>query len=214
MPPLLYMSITSKTEICRLAVSLLGNFEDVTDIETPDTKLEKRCLLWYDISRQNALKSAMPNFALRRRKVGKLQGTPAFGYAYEYEYPEDCLKLLGIDEISLRQDNYTVESNGARTVIQTDEDVNGLPIRFIGDETNVLLFSPDFKLLLAYTIAYNTSMAITADINKMQLIEQGLGKQMIRIAAMMSQENRPVKISNSKARAARTYDVSRNNTRR
>jgi hypothetical protein len=208
------MSITSETEICRLAVSLLGNFEDVTDIETAETKLEKRCLLWYDISRQNALKSAMPNFALRRRRVTKMNTTPAFGYAYEYEYPEDCLKLLGIDEISLRQDNYNVESNGARTVIQTDEDVNGLPIRFIGDETNVLLFSPDFKLLLAYTIAYNTSMAITADINKMQLIEQGLGKQMIRIAAMMSQENRPVKISNSKARAARTYDVSRNNTRR
>lgn len=208
------MSITSETEICRLAVSLLGNFEDVTDIETAETKLEKRCLLWYDISRQNALKSAMPNFALRRRRVTKLNTTPAFGYAYEYEYPEDCLKLLGIDETSLRQDNYNIESNGSRVVIQTDYDIDGLPIRFIGDEKEVLLYSPDFKLLLAYTIAYNTSMAITADINKMQLIEKGLGKQMIRLTAMMSQENRPVKISNSKARAARTYDVARNNTRR
>lgn len=209
------MSINSKTQICKLAVSTLGNYADVNDIETPTQSLETRCLLWYDISRQNALKRAMPNFALARRLVGKKNNTPVNGYAYAYEYPVDCLRLLGIGETYQKENNYNVELGLDGTMeIQTDEDYTGMPIRFIFDIETVNIFSPDFKILLAYEIARNLVLSVTDDLNKLQIIQKLMDDKIMSLTAMMAQENRPVKINNSKARTSRRFDVSRHNVKK
>lgn len=202
------MSITSKNEICNLALGHLGNFGTVSDIDTPTNDKEITFALWYDISRQALLKMVMPNFALARRLVSELVISIPFGYANAFEYPSDCLKVLGLGNIDQRADfTYSIEGN----VIYTDDDwEDGMQLRFIRDIIDVNAMSPEFKMLLSWYLAGNVAQDITQDANKVALIEKILPGKMSELSGLQAQENRPIRISNSLFKAARYADFSRN----
>lgn len=109
------MANNSENDLCNMALSHLGNVGSVNDIRNPSNSKERTFALWYDISRQTFLKMMMPNFALCRRVVARVNTTPPFGtdlgYQYAYEYPSDCLKALGLGEVALKEDNHAVEGN-------------------------------------------------------------------------------------------------------
>lgn len=195
---------TSKSEICNLALSRLGSFESVSDIDTPDNKVEKIFTKWYDTIRKKVLKSLIPNFAVEYRRVSQLADAPAFGYAYKYEYPNDCLKVLGIDEVEKKTNDYAVRGR----TIQTDlDDDDGLPIRFIKDITDVTWFNSDFITLLTWELAYAVCMEVTQDLERMIYMEKILPKKRAEMGAMDSQENAPVRINKSKWKKSRYTDV-------
>jgi len=158
------MAINSKVDLCNMSLGHLGNYGTITDIDTPTEDKEITFALWYDISRQTFLKMTMPNFALDRRVVSRRSTLPPFGtdlgYQYAYEYPNDCLKLLGIGEVMEKENNYAVEGRN----IWTDELYeNGLPIRFIKDITDVTVMSPEFKMTFSVYLASNVALEITQD---------------------------------------------------
>jgi len=204
------MAITSKVDICNLTLDILGNKDTVTNIETPTNGKELIFKLWYDICRQNVLKQMVPNFALERRVVSASSFVPAFGYSYAYEYPSDCLKLLGIGGVSEKANDYAVEGGYILTNTQYDE---GLPIRFIKDVESVVLMSAEFKTQLAWELADVTCMSITQDRNKATMVKQQLPLVRISNSGMNAQENRPIRISNSRAAASRYVDVADRTTK-
>jgi len=194
---------TSKSEICNLALGRLGNYASVSDIDTPDTPVEKIFALWYDTIRKKVLRSLVPSFAIEYRKVSQLGTTPAFGYAYEYEYPNDCLKVLGVDEVEKKEINYAVRSDK----IQTDaNEEDGLPIRMIRDETDVTKFDPDFVTLFSWELAYAVCMGVTQDLERLVYLEQILPKKRAEMGAINSQENAPVRKNQSKWKKSRVND--------
>jgi len=193
----------SKSEICNLALSRLGNFGDISDIDTPTNSQEQVFAKWYDVIRQKVLKSMVPNFAMRRRTVAQLATTPAFGYGYAYEYPDNCLKVLGIDESQEKKNDYAIENNQ----ILTDENAeDGLPIRYIFDEEDVSKFTDDFVMLLSWELANNVCMEITQDLERQTYIEKVLPRKRAEVGAVDSQENRPIRVNRSKFRQARVQD--------
>lgn len=203
--------ITSKVQICNMALSHLGNYGTVENIDTPTTEKEITFSLWYDVSRQAFLKLTMPNFSLKRRRVAQVIEPAVFGFSKVYEYPNDCLKLLGIGEIEEKENNYVVEGNR----IYTDEDYpDGLPIRFIGDISDVTKMSPEFKIGLSWFLAGHTAMDITQDLNKATMIEKILPEKMSTLSGLNAQENMPIRISRSRFRQARYSYDSKNGTKK
>lgn len=202
------MGITSKVDICNLALGHLGNYGSVSNIDTPNTQKEIVFSLWYDITRQHALKLCIPNFARSRRLVAAAVVTPAFGYTNVFEYPSDCLKVLGLGNIEdLKDYEYTVEEN---YILTEDDWSDGLQLRFIKDVTDVGEFSPEFKIVLSWMLAANVALEITQDPNKKKLAEEMALMKVSELSGMNAQENKPIRISNSLAKAARDATISRN----
>ena len=199
-------ALTTKSEICNIALSKLGNRGTVENIDTPTKASEKTFAKWYDIVRQLALKEQKPNFAQERRIVGQdLTKTPPFGYSFAFEYPQDCLALLGIGEQTLKRNNYSVENNAIFINDDFGEEYvdNGLPIRFIKDVTDVSKFSAEFVLVFASMLADKVCYEITEDDTKKQIVQTDMKSEKASASALSGQENRPIKINNSRFKAAR-----------
>lgn len=194
------MAINSDVGVCNLGLSMLGNYGTLSNIQTPTNDKELTFSIWYDICRQFTLKLMMPNFALDRLVVAKLVETPAFGYEFYYEYPNSCLKLLGIGNVADKQNNYAVEGNKIATDLDEDE---GLEIRIIRDIEDVNQFSPEYKLLLAQYLAAYTCLAITQDTSKAAKLMADLPQQISTASGLNAQENVPIRISNSRFKASR-----------
>lgn len=200
------MAINTKVDVCNMSVSLMGNTTTtISNIDTPTNDKERVFALWYDICRQFVLKLLMPNFALERVIVGQLSETPAFGYAYFYEYPNYALKVLGVGEIKDRENNYVIESTplGVEAIAHDYDYTDGMPIRIIKDVTDINRFSPEAKLLLAQYLAAYTCLAITQDAAKAKKLKDELPAEMSTASGLNAQENRPIRISNSRFKAAR-----------
>lgn len=198
------MAINSETDLCNMALGHLGNYGTINDIRQPGNDKEITFLLWYDVCRQTFLKQMMPNFALKRRVISRVDTLPPFGadvgYQFAYEYPSDCLKALGLGEVALKEDNHAVEGN---LIWTTSEYASGAPLRFIGDITDVNAMSPEFKLGFSMFLAMNVAMEITQDASKAAAIIKMMPEKMAMITGLNAQENRPIRISHSKFKEAR-----------
>jgi hypothetical protein len=197
------MEITSKVDICNLALGSLGNYGSVTNIDTPSGSKEATFALWYDITRQTLLKRMIPNFSLARRTIAATSATPPFGYENVFEYPSDCLKVLGLGNIDERAEYiYCVEGGYIYTA---DVWANGLKLRFVRDIKDVNRFSPEFKLVFAAELAKNVALDITQSPEKAALIEKVLPMRLMELSSINAQENRPIRVSVSRFKQARHW---------
>lgn len=194
------MPITSKVDLCNMALGRLGNYGSISNIDTPESHAEIVYALWYDISRQTFLKLSMPNFAIARKYVSEIDETPPYPFTYSYEYPSDCLKVLGIGAVEDKENNYTVENNRIYTDVQY---ADGLPLRYIKDVTDVSRMSPEFKIEFSWYLAGNTALEITQDLSKVKIIEEILPSKLSMLSGLNAQENRPIRISRSRFKSAR-----------
>jgi len=198
------MTITSKVDLCNMALGHLGNYGTISNIDTPTNDKEITFALWYDISRQTFLKTVMPNFALARKVVAQVF-TPApfgldLGYQQAYEYPADCLKVLGIGEVKDKENNYAIEGN----LIWTDQAyITGLPLRYIKDIEDVTMMSPEFKMTFSIFLASNAAIDITQDVNKANSLLKMLPEKMSTLSGLNAQENMPIRKSVSRFRQSR-----------
>lgn len=205
------MSITSQNDICNLAASFLGDLGQVNDIDSPETSIEQTFALWYDVTRQQMLRMTIPNFAQQRRRVPKLDVNPAFGYRNVYEYPADALRVLGFGEIDEKSLDYTIEGRQILTDMDYEE---GLPLRFVRDVTDVSLMSADYQILFAMALAINVGQLASQKTRLVAQLRSELPGKISEVSGTAAQENPPIRISNSKFKAARHADQKRNNPKR
>jgi len=190
-------------QICNLALSRLGCKNTVSSISDPKSPEERLCKIWYDSCRQIALKKLAPNCALGRKIVPKLSTAPVFGYAYAYQCPTDCLKVLGIGDIQDKENNYAVEEGK----ILTDEDYeNGMNLRYVKNLTDVSKFSIEVILAISAEMAEKMALPLAQDEKKLELGDALIRRDENTASALNGQENRPIRINKSKFKQARTYD--------
>lgn len=207
-------AIQTKVDICKIALGDLGIRTTIENIDQPKKDNELICALYYDITRQNTLKSNMPNFALWRDVMS--QKTVPLGYvkayAYAFEYPVDCLRLLGVGDIDLMDSNYTGEKPTVEgNLIFTNTNYpDGLPIRYVRDVTDVGAMTPDFIFTLAKEIGKRISLPVTQDTTKKKIVTQEAKEEQLNMSAMNAQENKPIRRSTSRFRASRNYYQSMN----
>ena len=155
----------------------------------------------------------MPNFALWRMTVSRkdMPAGYAASYSYAYEYPVRCLKLLGIGEITGDDEKPTVEGG----YIFTNPDYgDAAPIRIVDDVEDVGRFSPDFVLNFVMELAKRVALATTQDKKKKADAQNDATIEEANTSALNAQENKPVRKSTSRFRAARYSTPSSNVTKR
>lgn len=192
--------VNSKVEVCNMALSRLGDKGTVENIDDPKKPAERDFNLWYDTARQASLKLMAPSFSRDRDIWPKLDYTPAFGYAYAYKYRNDCLRVLGIGNLDVKQDDYSIEGD---MLLTNEHYPNGLPVRFVKDVIDVSKFTADFVRLFSFQLAYDVCMGVTNSTEKMAYMEQVLPMKIVEYCGTDAQENKPIRITRSPILEAR-----------
>lgn len=190
----------TKTDICNLALSRLGDKKTVENIDNPTNQTEKTFAKWYDVTRRAALRKMMPSFARTRKLWAKSDSAPDFGYKNAYVYRKDCVKVLGIGNLDNPVNNYTVEGG---YILTNEEYESGLPVRYVEDVEDIDRFDDSFIELFSFMLAYNVAPEVTESASRLQYLEQILPNKILEAMAVDSQENKPILVKQSRLGNAR-----------
>lgn len=192
--------MTTKSEICNLALSRLGDKRTVNDIDNPIEDIEKTFSKWYDVSRRSALRRMMPSFAHTRKLWALSNFIPDFGYRFAYKVRSDCVKVLGIGDLCRSENNYSVEGG---YILTNEEYENGLPVRYVSDVQEIDRYTDNFIELFSLMLAYNVAPEITESASRLQYIDNALANKIAETMGVDSQENKPIIIKKGRLQAAR-----------
>lgn len=190
----------TKSDICNLALSRLGEKNTVENIDNPTTQAEKVFAKWYDVTRRAALRKMMPNFARVREIWAKSNYVPAFGYAFAYDYRTDCVKIIGVGNMDTPDNDYVVEGG---YLLSNGQYESGLPVRYVKDVEDCGKFDDNFIELFSLMLAYNVAPELTESANRLNQLLQVIPQKVAEVIAVNSQENKPVIIKHSRLDAAR-----------
>jgi len=194
------MAINSDVQLCNLALGHMGDFGTIESIDTPSEANELIFAKWYDITRQTWLKKVMPNFCVDRATVAANAESDKSDFTNSYPHPSNSLKILGIGQIQDKVNDYTVEGEN----IYTNRDYSGgLPVRFIKDVTDISKWSPEAIIGFSWFLAEMTAMEVTQNAGIFEAMAAKAKQEMVFVSGVNAQENRPIRISNSRYRQAR-----------
>lgn len=171
--------MASRVEIVNMALALIAG-DSITDL-VDEVESARKANAMYAIIRNEVLRAHPWAFATKRATLAKLASTPAFDYAYQYQLPNDCLRVMVVSDGSNDFEDYEIEGR----MILTDEDP--IYIKYTALITDEGMFDACFTSAfatrlaasLAYPIADATSLAVELmKIYKEQLnIAQGQNSQ-------------------------------------
>lgn len=144
--------MASSTEICNLALSLLGQEPIVTMDDA--TKSSRLCIRFYDQTLDYLLRSHSWTFAIHRVSLAAEQETPAFGFAFQYKLPQDCRRVV---ELNIPDGHYCIERNRVLT------DYTDVQLRYVQSVLDPNDMDAVFIDMFATELASRLCLPITAD---------------------------------------------------
>ena len=157
--------MSTKTEICNIALGLLGA-NLVTDVDADDSTEAKLCRVHYAPAKLATLEAQEWSFAIRRFMPALDAATPLYGWSKQFIVPTDIIRVLSCDNPS----NYLIDQAGLQPE-QIDWDfedgkilanVETVYARGITGAVNEGDFSPAFVQAFAARIAMMVSIPLTA----------------------------------------------------
>lgn len=159
--------MANKTEIFNDVCLLLGITPDIQNAETDDGDNAVAFRATYEGSRRTVLRDHPWGFA-NKRDILTVIGTPPDDWAYQYLYPEDCVKALEIQKASrtdkpipFKVAQYEDADNGKVRVILTDQ--SEAVLIYTADEDDPDLFDEQFKDALVGLIAFKCAKLRSTD---------------------------------------------------
>jgi hypothetical protein len=140
----------SPTALCNLALGIAGIAPVVNMIE-PKTTIERILNSVYDTARQNLYNDFYFQFSMRTATLGA-EVIDDVEQNYSTRFPKDFIRLCGVYD-----GNRLIKSDGKHYRVY-DNRIYGITIsppyvvRYVKDEEDVSLMTPDFKLLFALNI--------------------------------------------------------------
>lgn len=171
--------MATKTGICNAAIIAVGE-ERISDI-TENNKRAIACNERYDKLRKALLKAHPWNFALERVELAVTATEPEFGYAYAYQLPTDCLRVLRING----DYEYKIEGKLLLT------DYSDVKILYIKDVTDPGLFSDDFAECLGAFLAWKICYHLTNSRTLTQDLKSDFNEMLREVRTMDAQEGTP-----------------------
>lgn len=154
--------------------------------------------LRYDSIRQSALTMHRWNFAKDRLALTPLSSTPAFGFAYQFERPSSCLRVIGTGGVPYRLE-------GSRILC----DSNVLYLEFTKDVTNPQEWTIYFSELVVALLAKELAWAITQSDSMKEDMNKEFEKCLKRAKYLNATENGQTQIASElylDARQVRSVD--------
>jgi carboxylesterase type B len=140
-----------------------GTIESLSDQST----VAKRCKLWYEPARKQALAAFDWSFARKSQVLATHADAAPSGWTYRYQYPADCVKVrLIANPLDPQQTNLPpvpykvmVSSDGNTKTICTNQPEAEAIYTF--DQSNTDMFTEFFTQVLAALLAFYIAYATT-----------------------------------------------------
>jgi len=206
---------STAVEICNLALDRLGQ-RDISSIDSPSTELETICARQFPETVREVLRRYIFNFA---RKLDEIEAsetvTPAFGFTYAFELPEDFIRLLALGDTTINDDTpgalYTLSEGHIFTDITDGDD---LKISYIYEATDIIeLWDPLFTRLVVLHLAANIAYKLTLKNSLIREIREDAADVALAAAAVAGQEKPPRRIERSRIITARRGGLNPDPTR-
>ena len=153
--------MASVVQICNSALNQLGA-SSITAL-TEDSKNARICNERYETVRDAVYRSHPWNCLVKRVQLAQDSDTPAWGFAYQYTLPSDCLRVLQIKDYN---SEYKIE--GSKLLIGESE----VYLIYLAMESDVnqldILLRETISACLAQDIAY----AITSNLQVAKLMAE------------------------------------------
>lgn len=162
----------SEVSICNRALQLLGS--DTIISLTDDNNRARAMNLAYQPVRDAEQERHRWRFCIKRDSLAALATAPSFGYAYQYQRPNDYLRLIEGGDLTSAADlsDYRTGSSALYSIegdrILTDLGAP-LNIRYLARIEDTSLFSPSFCEALSARLADDCCERITQSDSKRQL---------------------------------------------
>lgn len=179
----------SNVSICNMALARIEAKAQIQSL-TQAGREAKFCNTFFEHCRDMLLQRMQPSWAMKRAALSDL-GSPPDEWSYRYAYPSDC--LLAVEIVNLADRNKRIkfeiaDNDGASSVILTDED--DAVLWYVRTITNPSVFDPLFIDALAWSLAAEIAMPLTADGDRKKLAEQKMVAAIMSAAASSGNEGR------------------------
>lgn len=193
------------TKLCNKALAHLGEAK-IADFHE-NSVVAGKCRLHYEMERDALLRMHRWNFARDRAVLTAMSTAPIFGWAYQYQLPVDCLRVLELNgrEVLANDDSYEIEGRKLLTDAATASIVY----------TKRVTDPSEYDVLFCEAFTYKLAAALCKEIEN-STSEKGAMLQMFKQAMAEAGwtdavESRPRVISpkrNSRTLAARRGRIS------
>lgn len=151
----------SEVSICNIALTMLGE-KSITSLGD-DSKQARYCALRYGDVRNAVLRAHPWNCALARAQLARLADDPAFGWAYQYELPNDYLRMVRLENM---EDEYVIEGSALLT------DISPCRIIYVKLLTDTTQFDPLLVEAIACRLAWELAKPVTGSTDLMDRMEK------------------------------------------
>lgn len=156
----------SNVFICNLALQKLGAAR-ITNLSDGSAN-SNECNAAFEHVRDTELRTNKWKFALSRTVLAAVPVSPAFGYAFAYPLPSDCLRPLFPSRVEL---DWKVENhNGVPSLLTSEGDA--IELRYIKRVTDPTLFDPLFVEAVACKLAIQLCERLTQSNTKKEAAER------------------------------------------
>lgn len=171
--------MASKIEIINFALRLLRQ-SPIVDIDDQNERARAANDM-YEITRLTAFSTCDWHCLRRRAKLTKSAETPDFGFKYQYLLPSKCIRVVAVQDLRSgffipyqggmfpddmpHSGTYTVEGN---FLLSNEEECN---ILYIENEQDTTKYDAQLVNILAYLLAMNLAIPLTADNSLTSAIE-------------------------------------------
>ena len=168
----------SAVDICNLALGHLGEHSIISVNPPDDSRQAVLCNRFYADSVNDVLQLHEWNCAIKRASLAQEASTPAFGYSYQYQLPNDCLHVIEMSEAI-----YTYKIEGGKLLT----DAGTVSIKYISSSVNPPLFSNLLAEAIALWLAWKMVFPLTNNKDVEVLI---LGKFRLALSLAIGRDNR------------------------
>lgn len=166
-------SQVTQIEICNSALLKVGA-DVISDIEADDRTAVVCNTLWNSV-RDQVLREHPWHFAVKRAVLAPTGTTPLFEYAYAYDLPNDCIRMLGMDDPDI---DWIVESG---QILSNETTLNAHYIFRCEDES---LWDPSFGEAFSWKLAEQICYALTQSLPLKQEMTKGYKEQLAMARSM------------------------------
>lgn len=196
--------MADKTYIVNLAAIRLGCLP-LLDLDSDTSKKGLVFRTVYDEALKLALVDHPWGFATKRAILAQENITPAFGYAYSYAKPSDCLRILGLCDTHHHRSDVNPELIFRMEGGHLLTNQSTVWVKYIALITNEGMFSPGFVSAFAYHLAAEAAYGITGNGSlKTEIMNEYVTVGLPKAKALDSQEGVPELFETNPWIAART----------
>lgn len=148
--------MSSETAICNLALSHLGQSDEINNIITEKSAAAQACRRFYDVARDATLGDFSWPFATKYEALNLVATTPTIEWGYSYRKPVDCLFARRIvsgfrNETAQTRIAYKMGRDASGGLIYTDQ--ADAVLEYTMRITDVSKFTAQFILALSFRLA-------------------------------------------------------------